>query len=91
MLQIGHNHAEGVVKLRVPDPKSDGGWIVQRMSAAAARELANWLADGPPDKRLKVTDGTRWAEHEIPNDSALKFAEDLWRCADLLEGISREA
>jgi hypothetical protein len=85
MLQIGHNPAEGVVKLRVPAPKSDGGWIVQRMSASAARELANWFSDGAADKRLKVSDGKRWAEHEIPRDSALKFAEDLRRCADLLE------
>lgn len=84
-IQVGANPEEGVVKLRAPDEKSQGGYIVQRLSVAAARSLAEWIEDGVPNKVLKISDGRRWAEHTLTTASTAKIAADLRHCADLAE------
>lgn len=84
-IQVGANPDEGVVKLRAPDKKSPNGYIVQRLSATAARALAEWLEDGAKDKVLRISDGARWAEHELAPASLAKIAADLRHCADLAE------
>lgn len=84
-IQVGANPEEGIVKLRAPDKKSQGGYIVQRLSATAARSLAEWLEDAVPNKVLKISDGRRWTEHTLSTTSSKKIAQDLRHCADLAE------
>lgn len=81
LIQVGMNAQEGVVKLRAPDNKSPGGFVVQMLSPTAARALADWLDDGVPSKKLRITDGSRWTEHTLPSASARKVASDLRACA----------
>jgi hypothetical protein len=81
MIQVGANVQEGVVKLRAPDDGSPNGFIVQVLSPIAARTLADWLDDGTPSKMIRITDGKRWTEHELPASTARKIARDLRACA----------
>jgi len=83
-IQVGANTEDGVVKLRAPDEKSQGGYVVQRLSGPAARSLAEWLEDGVPNKVLRISDGKRWAEHTLAAASLSKIASDLRRCADMV-------
>ena len=85
LIQVGANAEEGVVKLRAPDKQSQGGYVVQRLSATAARSLAEWLEDGVPNKVLRISDGQRWAEHTLLTASLSKIASDLRHCADMVE------
>lgn len=84
-VQVGGNACERVVKMRAPDEKSDGGYIVQRLTPSAARVLADWLGDGVPGKVLKISDGRRWSEHELSPEVASKIADDLMSCAAAVE------
>jgi hypothetical protein len=84
-IQIGMNLASGLVKVRAPDEKSDGGYIVMTLTPAGARLLAEWLTDGAAGKVLKVSDNKRWAEHHIPPYNVEKIAKDLRECANQIE------
>lgn len=88
LIQVGLNEATRVVKMRVPDAGSPGGFLVVRMSVAAARELAEQiaeLADGAP---IRLSDGRHWVEHKLPAAARDKIAGDLRRCADLAEALT---
>lgn len=85
LMQVGVNLGEQVVKVRVPDDKSPGGWLVVVMSAAAARELAERVDTLVPGSPLRLSNGVRWSEHVLPDDEVrTKIAEDLRRCADAI-------
>ncbi len=81
MIQVGMNLQEGVILLRVPDFETPDVFIVQQLSPAAARSLAEWLDDGVPSKMLRITDGRRWVECELSSAVAKKLAVDLRSCA----------
>jgi hypothetical protein len=86
MIQVGMNLQEGVVKLRAPDAEKADAFVVQHLSPTAALALAEWLDDGVPSKKLRITDGRRWVECELPPETARKIAADLRACAQRISG-----
>jgi hypothetical protein len=83
VIQVGLNTATRVVKIRVPDDRSEGDFLVVSMSPDEARGLADIVEEVPV---LRLNDGRRWSEHALLPETQKKVAADLRRCADQLEG-----
>lgn len=85
-IMIGSNETEGIVKIRACDPDSPKGWVQMELSPTAARKLADWMDNGMPGKTLRITDGQRYALHELTPEAARSEAANLRLSADRAEG-----
>ncbi len=84
--QVGSNSAQRVVKIRVPDAKSDDGFLVVAISPDDARRLADEIERQPIETPLRLSDGERWSEHQLLPETRDKFVADLRKCAIEAEG-----
>ncbi len=83
-VQVGLNAASGQVKIRAPDDRSAGGFLVVSMSPDAARAMAGLIKQ---NRTLRLCSNGRWVEHVLPAETCDKIASDLRACADAAERV----
>jgi len=85
-VQVGSNAAQRLVKIRVPDEKSADGFLLVALSPDEARVLADEVEERPLETPLLLSNGKRWAEHQLLPETRDKFVSDLRKCAIEAEG-----